>query len=145
MDRKIYKKKPSACNCLNLRRASQAITQIYDEFLEPSGLKISQYSLLKHIKHMGPVSVSDLALEIRLDRTTLVRNLKSMEERGFIIDISANGARNRQLKLTDSGLETFEKAEQLWSEAQDYIEHYLGKDYMETLTVLLSKIEALVP
>lgn len=145
MDRKIYKKKPSACNCLNLRRASQAITQIYDEYLEPSGLKISQYSLLKHLKYMGPVSVSDLALEIRLDRTTLVRNLKSMEERGFIIDISANGSRNRQLKLTDAGLETFEKAEQLWNEAQDYIEHYLGEDYMETLTVLLSKIEALVP
>ncbi|ERI91098.1 transcriptional regulator, MarR family [Clostridiales bacterium oral taxon 876 str. F0540] len=145
MDRKIYKKKPSACNCLNLRRASQAITQIYDEFLEPSGLKISQYSLLKHIKYMEPVSVSDLALEIRLDRTTLVRNLKSMEERGFIIDISASGARNRQLTLTDSGLETLEKAEQLWSEAQDYIDNYLGKDYMETLTVLLSKIEALVP
>lgn len=145
MNKKIYEKKPSACNCLNLRRASQAITQVYDGFLEPSGLKISQYSLLKHIKYMGPVSVSDLALKIRLDRTTLVRNLKPMEERGFIIDIAAKGTRNRQLKLTDAGIETFEKASQIWSEAQSFIEQYLGKDDMETLTVLLSKIEALVP
>jgi DNA-binding MarR family transcriptional regulator len=145
MNREIYDKKPAVCSCLNLRRASQAITQVYDECLAPSGLKISQFSLLKHIKQLGPVSVSDLALKIRLDRTTLVRNLKSIEERGLITDIAAKGTRNRQLKLTDKGLETFEIAEQLWAEAQSFIEQYLGKDDINTLTVLLSKIEALVP
>ncbi|MBB6214240.1 DNA-binding MarR family transcriptional regulator [Anaerosolibacter carboniphilus] len=145
MDKKVYNKQSAVCNCLNLRRASQAITEVYDEFLAPSELKISQFSLLKHIKHMGPVSVSALALKIRLDRTTLVRNLKPIEVRGLITDIAEKGTRNRQLKLTDKGLETFEKAERLWSEAQSFIEQYLGKDDINTLTVLLSKIEALVP
>jgi hypothetical protein len=75
MNRTIYKKQPTACNCINLRRASQAITEFYDEILASSGLKISQYLLLRNIKRLGPVSVSSLALEIRLDRTTIVRNL----------------------------------------------------------------------
>lgn len=145
MDRNIYDKKPSPCNCLNIRRASQAVTQVYDEFLAPSGLKLGQFSLLKHIENLGPVSVSDLALSIRLDRTTLVRNLKPLEQRGFVEDISTEGTRNRQLKLTDKGIQIYKSAEQLWVKAQDFLEEYLGKDNIDTFTVLLSKIEALVP
>ena len=86
-----------------------------------------------------------LALEIRLDRTTIVRNLKPLEERGFIVDIAAKGTRNRQLKLTDKGKEVLEIAYPLWIEAQNSIQQYLGKEEMDTLTALLSKIEALVP
>lgn len=145
MDRKIYNKQPKKCNCINLRRASQAITEVYDEFLVPSGLKTNQFSILKHIEHLEPVSVSDLAQEIRLDRTTLVRNLKPLEASGFIADVAARGTRNRQLKLTDKGLEMLKIAEPLWIEAQNFMEQYLGRDDMSILTALLSKIEALVP
>jgi DNA-binding MarR family transcriptional regulator len=145
MNKKTYDKQSSICNCINLRRSSQAITEVYDELMAPSGLKISQYLLLNTIKSLGPVSVSSLALEVRLDRTTIVRNLKPLEERGFIIDVATKGGRNRQLKLTDTCLEILEIATPLWVEAQNYIQQYLGSEDMNTLTVLLSKIEALVP
>lgn len=145
MNRKINEKKRSICNCVNLRRASQAITEIYDRFLASSGLKISQYLLLKHVNCLGPVSVSRLALEIRLDRTTIVRNLKPMEDKGLIKDEAKKGTRNRKLMLTDKGLEIFEVVEPLWVEAQKFIEQKLGKDDINTLTTLLAKIEALVP
>ena len=108
-------------------------------------MKIGQFSLLKHINKLGPVSVSDLALIIRLDRTTLVRNLKPLEESGFVEDISTEGARNRQLKLTVKGIENYKYAEELWKKAQSFLEEYLGKDNIDTFTTLLSKIEALVP
>lgn len=130
---------------MNLRRASRSITGIYDDFLKPSGLSINQFSLLKHMKKLELVSVSDLALKMRLDRTTLVRNLKSIEERGFITDIALPGTRNRQLELTEIGLEILERGEVLWVEAQSFLEQSLGKDDMNTLTGLLSKIERLVP
>jgi DNA-binding MarR family transcriptional regulator len=143
MDQKNTDKKPSACNCLNLRRASQAITEVYDKMLAPNGLKISQYSLLKYIKLLNPVSVTDLASNIRLDRTTLVRNLKPLEEKGLITDVSKKGTRNRQLMLTETGIETLNNAASLWQEAQDFMEQYLGKSDLLTLTGLLSKIEAL--
>lgn len=145
MNREIYDKQSSICNCINLRRGSQAITEVYDEMLAPSGLKISQYLLLKTVKELGPVSVSNLAIEIRLDRTTIVRSLKPLEDRELITDISATGARNRELKLTDKGLEILKIASPLWLEAQNFMESYLGKEEVKTLTALLSKIEALVP
>lgn len=145
MDKEIYEKQSATCNCINLRRSSQALTEVYDEMLSASGIKINQYLLLNNIKKLGPVSVSSLALEIRLDRTTVVRNLKPLEMKGFIIDLATKGARNRQLKLTDSGLEVLKVAEPLWREAQDFIEQYLGKGDLNTFTILLAKIEALVP
>jgi len=145
MDRNIYDKKSSACNCLNIRRSSQAITEVYDKFLAPSELKIGQFSLLKHIEKLGPVSVSDLALSIRLDRTTLVRNLKPLEERDFVMDIAIEGTRNRKLKLTNKVIQAYKKGEQLWVKAQSFFEEYLGKDNIDIFTTLLSKIEALVP
>lgn len=145
MKRKIYEKKPSPCNCLNIRRASQAITEIYNEFLLPGNLNIGQFSLLKHIEQLGPVNVSELAVIMRLDRTTLVRNLKPLEKKGLVEDISTERARNRQLRLTDKGIKSYKYAEELWKKAQSFLEEYLGKDNMHTFTVLLSKIEALVP
>lgn len=145
MDKNIYDKKPSPCNCLNIRRAAQAVTEVYDEFLEPSNLKIGQFSLLKHINQLEPVSVSDLALIMRLDRTTLVRNLKPLEKIGFVEDISVEGTRNRQLKLTCEGIEAYKHAEELWKKAQGFLEEYLGQDNINTFTKVLSKIEALVP
>ena len=140
------KERPSSsCNCLNLRRASQAITEMYDQTLAPSGLTVSQYSLLRYLSRLEPVSVSDLALEIRLDRTTLVRNLRPLTEKGMIADSSKKGGRSRRLHLSESGRRTLSCAETLWQTAQEKIERTLGGDGLRTLTGLLAKIEALAP
>lgn len=142
MEEQLTLSKSSAlCNCLNMRRASQAITKLYEQYLEPSGLKISQYSLLKTIERLEPVCVSDLAAEIRLDRTTLVRNLKPLEEKVIISDLSKKGRRNRQLILTENGRGKLRSAELLWRKAQDCIEQSLGEQDLATLTSLLLKIE----
>lgn len=120
------------------------MTKVYDEFLVPSNLKISQLALLRHINQLGPVSVSDLAVVIRLDRTTLVRNLKPLEKSGFVEDISTEKTRNRQLRLTDKGIETYKYSEELWEKAQSFLEEYLGKDNISTFTTLLSDRKSVV-
>ena len=139
------KRKSSVCNCLNLRRASLAITEIYDHYLAPSQLSVSQFSILKHIIAMEPASVSELAAEIRLDRTTLVRNLKPLEQQGLIHDIAQSGTRNRQLCLTAAGRERIEQANAYWELAQKRIEAQLGLEDTKTLQALLLKIEVLAP
>ncbi len=134
-------KQPSICNCMNIRRASLAMTKLYDQWLIPSGLSISQFALLKYINLLEPVSVSELSLELRLDRTTLVRNMKPLEQEGLIIDDSKKGARDRQLRLSDKGKERYRSAETLWIDVQNHVEQQLGKDNLNILTNLLSKIE----
>lgn len=143
LDIKINNKKQSICNCTNIRRASQAMTGIYDGFLQPGGLSSRQFYLMKHLHSMEPVSVSELASEVRLDRTTLVRNLRPLEDKGFIQDMAEAGTRNRQLKLTGTGLKVLTVSIELWNSAQKFVEDYLGKEDLSTLKKLLLKIEAL--
>ncbi|WP_235209070.1 MarR family winged helix-turn-helix transcriptional regulator [Paenibacillus polymyxa] len=120
-----------------------AVTGLYDQYLAPSGLHISQFSLLKHLTVLGPVSVSELASEMRLDRTTLVRNLKALEQSGYVEDTSAEGSRNRCLTLTGRGKALYNDAAELWEEAQLFLQESLGSADLQILTALLSKIEKL--
>lgn len=69
-------KTPGICDCTNMRRASRTLTQFCDKPLEPSSLKVTQYSLLDHLNRLGPLTMNELSQAIRLERTTLVRNLK---------------------------------------------------------------------
>lgn len=144
MDRIVYEKTPSRCYCTNIRRATRALTKFYDETITASGLKSPQLSLLNHLKRLGPLSITDLSREIRLERTTLVRNLKPLVERGFVADAPGKNARVRRVRITEAGLEVVEKALPLWNEAQGFFENYLGDEDIVRLNKLLSKIERLV-
>jgi DNA-binding MarR family transcriptional regulator len=129
-----------ACHCLNIRRAGQAVTNRYDQYLMPSGLSVSQFSLLHFLANLRKVSVSKLAIEMRLDRTTLVRNLKPLEEKGLVVDVASEG-KNRQLELTEVGREIHKNALRLWKAAQNDLEQLLGKEFLEALSLVTQKIE----
>lgn len=134
-------KTPSACHCINLRRAAQVITQLYDDALEPSGLKVTQFSLLQAVKRRGPVSISALAEEVQLDRTTLGRNLHVLEREGLVSFSPGEDQREHTVVLTDQGKAAIAAAKPLWEAAQAQINAALGKEQLETLTALLVKVQ----
>jgi DNA-binding MarR family transcriptional regulator len=138
-------RQPSPCNCLNIRRASRAVTQFYDKILKPSGLTISQLSLLRHLQHVEPISISELAKIMRIDRTTLNRNMKPLADSGLITITPGQDPRTRQVVLTEHGTVTTDNAWQLWNTAQASFKEYLGEDDLGKLVTLLSKLEALMP
>lgn len=141
----IYPKNASICNCMNMRRASRAVTQFYDETLKPSGLTINQLSLLRHIEIAQQITISNLANIIRVDRTTLNRNLKPLVDDGFVVVQPGKDSRTRQIMLTAAGKDAVVEGWKLWQEAQSSLCEYMGKENLETLTQLLSKLEAIVP
>jgi DNA-binding MarR family transcriptional regulator len=96
---------------------------------------------LRYISYLSPINVSDLSFALRLDRTTLVRNLKPLEERKLVEDISGTGTRNRELQLTESGRQVFESANNLWEKAQSDLATYLGSEDAGKLSEILEKIE----
>ena len=131
------------CHCLNLRRASQSMTDYYNTALAPSNINLTQYSLLKTLQKLEPVNVSALAKAMQLDRTTLVRNLKSIMDKGYITDLALSAKRDRQLQVTEKGQETLEAAAILWNNAQENIQAYLGQDNLAVLTALLFQVETM--
>ncbi|HEY7123361.1 MAG TPA: MarR family winged helix-turn-helix transcriptional regulator [Ktedonobacterales bacterium] len=136
---------PSVCHCINLRRAAQAITQLYDDALEPSGLKVTQFSLLQAVRRRGPVSISALAEEVQLDRTTLGRNLHVLEREGLVSFAPGDDQREHTVRLTDQGKAAIKAAKPLWEQAQARVNEMLGKEQLETLTALLVKVQTVAP
>ena len=78
------------CVCNTLRRATRAVTAMYDATLAPSGLRITQFSVLIALARLGPLPVSRLAAEVVLDRSTMGRNLDPLERRGLVRIKDAN-------------------------------------------------------
>ena len=128
------------CYCTNLRRAANAVTGIYDRILVPINLSITQYGLLVNISELKACSVSDLAIYMGLERTTLVRTLKPLFELGYIADLSAAGERNRRIQLTQAGEQIMKQGDALWAEAQTTMERKLGSAKMAQLLDILSSL-----
>ncbi len=141
----VYPKKPSPCNCLNVRRASRAVTDFYDTVLKPSGLTVAQLSLLLNLKAAEPATIGGLAAVTRIDRTTMNRNLKPLADAGLLTVSPGGDSRTRQVALTDAGREAAAKGKVLWREAQAALKEYLGEEDLARLTALLAKLEALAP
>jgi len=109
------------CVCVNLRRAARAMTALYDEALSASGIKITQFSLLRSVERNEPVSVTALSGDLDLDRTTLARNLDPLERDGLIILAAGSDRRVTEVRLTGRGRKAIAKALPLWQLAQEEI------------------------
>ena len=141
----IYPKRPSPCNCMNMRRASRAVSHFYDEVLKPSGLTVAQLGLLRHLEVMGQTTISELAKIMRIDRTTLNRNMKPLSDAELITINPGKDSRTREIKLTKAGKDVVVKGWALWGEAQSSLKEYMGEEDLVKLVQLLSKLEAIVP
>src|SRR5438874_2589851 len=78
------KLKPDLCNCLALRQAARHVTQFYDHYLVPTGVRATQFSILAMLEGLGPISINALAEAMVMDRTTLGRNIQPLEREGLI-------------------------------------------------------------
>lgn len=139
-----YKKiNKSKCHCITMRRASNAITDFYDKALEEIGISTSQFSLLVNLSRLEEASTSELAEYVNLERSTLVRNLKPLIEKGFIIDLAKENARNHRYTLSTEGQELLQKGLPLWEKAQQEIRGYLGEENVGLFMKLLYKLQEL--
>lgn len=132
------------CACGTLRRASRLTTQIYDKFLQPSGLKITQFIMLMSVKILGPITITKLANKLLMDRTTCTRNLKSLQEKNLIIFEQSEDKRMKKIVLTDQGNEIIEQAIPLWEKAQNFLLNKVGENQMASLVKDLSRMVSIV-
>lgn len=110
---------PSPCHCTALRRITRAVTAAYDEAIRPSGLRITQFMLLRALARIGPATVKALAAEVDLDRSTMGRNLDPLERRGLVqLAVGESDHRERVVRLTEAGREAIATAEPYWDRAQ---------------------------
>ncbi len=129
-----------SCACYNLRRAARATTRLYDDFLKPSGLRTTQYSVLMAAKLLGPLTLTKLAEMIVAERTTLTRNLTVLEKKGLVLIEPGEDRRERLVSLTEKGEEALIGAIPMWEAAQGCVEQGLGGERVSGLLGHLSAI-----
>ena len=129
------------CMCYNLRKTSRAITQFYDKMLEPSGLAITQFSLLVGLSIAQYPTITAMANEMIIDRTTLTRNLDILQNHGLIkIKESSNDNGKKNIVITTKGKKLLAKAFPLWKKAQNIIMEKFGNDNYNDMLSELSKM-----
>lgn len=121
------------CACLHVRQASRAVTQFYDEALRPVGLRSTQFILLAALRLVGPVSITVLAEELVMDRTTVSRNIDLLEDEGWVARSRGQDARVREVRLTGAGDRKLERAYPRWKEAQEKVEQALEREGFDRL------------
>jgi len=107
------------CVMFQLRCATRIVTRRYEDALKPVGLKSGQFSLLAALLDGAPAPLGRVADALCMDRTTLSRNLRPLEERGLVASMPhPQDGRIRALQITTAGQAVIEEAIPLWQEAQ---------------------------
>jgi DNA-binding MarR family transcriptional regulator len=109
------------CTCFNLRKATRAITQLFDEAMQPAGLRATQFTILAALSFSGPVPITHLSNRLVMDRTTLTRNLKPLQSSGWVSLVPGEDRRVKTLSLTGKGEKTLKKALPYWKKAQSTV------------------------
>lgn len=136
----------SGCTCARLRRLTRRMTALYDHELAPTGLRLTQYSLLATLyQESGKTGIplSELAAAMDMDRTTLTRNLRPLANQ-HIISIGSDpvDGRVRRAKITDKGAAVFEAARPFWRNAQAFVTTTLGE---KNVVALHSWVDSVMP
>jgi DNA-binding MarR family transcriptional regulator len=128
------------CTCANLRRASRALTQLYDEALRPSGLRSTQFTILQALSLTGEILQGQLSSLLVIDSTTLTRTLEIMERDGWIAKRSGRDKRERWLRLTKAGQAQFCRALPHWERVQSRFRAKLGPGRWDDLLQITSEV-----
>lgn len=127
------------CACDQLRRVTRGVTQVYDNAVGPSGLRITQLPIFVGLASEGDLPLSALADALALDRTTLTRNLRVLEARGLIRTYEhEDDARVRMVSITLEGSRMLTIALERWAEVQEFVEERFGRDRLVALEDELS-------
>lgn len=117
-----------ACTCGKLREAARAVTLLYDNAFKSSGLLSTQLGVLHTIYNSASITISELAGELGMDRTTLTRNLSVLERDGLINMSSGKDHRTKIVTITSKGRTSIAKAIPLWNEVQRKVKQQMGEN-----------------
>lgn len=128
------------CYCNALRTAARKVTSLYDAALEPTGVNVAQFSLLRTVDRAGPVSLTELGRMAGLDRSTIGRNIKLLQRMGLVRVAPGADQREATVTLDKPGRDVLRRGAPLWDEAQRKIEESLGSATAIQLRTLLRSL-----
>ena len=134
--------------CATMRRATRAVSRLYDEELRRAGLRGTQYTLLRTLREMEAhypdgAAQGVLADLVGMDQTTLTRNIRPLIQKGWItIRPGEEDRRERIIRLSPAGRVTVDRGHARWQAAQRRFAASVGPNDWQALGELLSAVTA---
>src|ERR1700730_9016634 len=126
--------------CASLRRASRALTQLYEAALRPTGLRATQFTILQTLSLADEVTQGKLGQILAMDSTTLTRTLSTMARHGWIAKRRGEDRREWRMRLSKAGEIQFKQALPHWEKAQTQLRRQLGDALSNKLMKLTQKV-----
>jgi DNA-binding MarR family transcriptional regulator len=131
------------CGSFNLRKATRVVTQLYDDILQPTGLRSTQVVILVALAAEGDMSLSRLARELVMSPSTLSRTLTPLERDG-LVESDPSGKRGKLVRLTAQGEQALLDVMPYWQKAQEKFTALLGASAWTDLNERLAKAVAAI-
>lgn len=91
-------------------RVLPRLAELEGPILQSAGLSMWEYAIVTELAGGGVVSQAELARRVRRDPTRLGRHLDELETRQLIMRAPGADKRQRSMRLTDAGYNTFRQA-----------------------------------
>src|SRR5262249_50822513 len=108
---------PYRCYALAARRHARHLSRLYDRWLAPAGLSVSQLSILALLDAHGKLKITELADRLSMERTSLVRALNPLQTAGWVVAERPASGRSFDVKLSGRGHKKLAQAMPLWRSA----------------------------
>jgi len=122
-----------SCMCASFRRASRALTQMYEQELRPEGLRATQFTILQALTLAGEITQGQLGGALAMDSTTLTRTLTIMRRGGWVRMGRGEDRREWRLGLTKEGEAMYKRALPAWERIQKKLRKQIGSTEWEQL------------
>lgn len=131
----------TSCACLHVRRADRLLSQLYDRYLRPAGIRSTQYGMLRCVEELPDPFISDIGRILSMDQTTVTRNVEKLEKAGLVeTSPHPDDPRKKRVELSQSGRAKLAEARPFWEEAQKHVLAGLGQEDFDSLVHLLNKL-----
>lgn len=135
-------KKSDICLAHVLRRADRVVTQIYNDYLAPLDIRITQFSVLRAIHIYGSTTAVQIQDTLVMEQATVSRALKPLIRDGYIQVAEGANKREKALSLTAAGEDLYQQAQGPWEAAQKHMRKLIGKGQDDQLIQLSRLIVA---
>ena len=133
----------SPCIVAAMRAATRRLTQLYDEAMAPTGLRVTQFHILSELERRSadPPTVGELAEILTMERSALGQTLRPLARDGFInLGHDKRDGRRRPVRLTKAGKDKVVRGRRYWADAHKKFEHFFGGDQLVALRETLRDI-----
>ena len=127
------------CLAVRVRALNRAVTALYDDALRPHGLRVGQLNLLVAVARMGTTRPGDLCRALRMDKSTLSRDVEVMRRNGWL-EVEDSGGRSRPLRLSPGGQALLERVAPAWRQAQAQARTLIGDDGAEAVLQIARRL-----